>query len=194
MTDQDAIHLLRQGSERERSRALAYVRGEFLPMYYSILKKRGVRDPEKALLHETIVVLFQKVRQQEFKLTAKLTNFLYSICDKITLKYLRKRGQEVKREDIDEVTEEVIIDFERENRSMEDALSVSTNAQWYDTIREEIKRLGSPCQEILFAYYFHREKLKEIGRELSFASDIAIRQKKFKCIERLRKRLNDLLP
>ncbi|MEQ9442218.1 MAG: sigma-70 family RNA polymerase sigma factor [Cyclobacteriaceae bacterium] len=196
MTDQKVIELLKSGNQQEKNQAVIYIQQKFFPMYRSIIRKRGAHDPEKALLHESLVVLYQKVRQQKFILTGRLTSFLYSVCDRITLTYLRENGKEVKKENMEEITEEVLRKHYQFDNLPEINSLISIDDQSflsYESIRQEIQRLGSPCQDILFAYYFHQVRIKEIADELGYASENSAKQAKFKCLERLKKQMNALI-
>ena len=195
MTDQQAIQLLQSNNERERSLAAKYILQIFSPMYHSIVRKRGVYDPGKNLLYESLVVLYQKVQEGKFKLTANLTTFLYSVCDHITLTYLREKGKEVTRESIDEITEEVLRKYYRSDTAPDINFWIEDESNEFikdDIVRQEILRLGSPCQDILFAFYFHQVKIKDIAMELGYTSVNSAKQAKFKCLERLRKQITTL--
>ena len=51
-------------------------------------------------------------------------------------------------------------------------------------------QLKEPCHTLLIGFYYQRMSLEQLAKELHYASPNVAKQMKFRCLERLRKRLD----
>lgn len=58
-------------------------------------------------------------------------------------------------------------------------------------IAEQLAELGEPCRELLTMFYAAKKTMKEIGEKFSWTEATA-KNNKYRCIEKLRKRVQDL--
>jgi hypothetical protein len=50
-------------------------------------------------------------------------------------------------------------------------------------------QLKEPCHTLLIGFYYQRMSLEQLAKELHYASANVAKQMKFRCLERLRKKL-----
>jgi RNA polymerase sigma factor (sigma-70 family) len=137
----------------------------------------GTRDEAKDVYQEALVILYNKVNSTDFKLSAQLGTYLYSVCRFLwmdEMKKKKKRGEK-KFDERFEVgfAEEMneAVEKERKIRRVEEALAL----------------LGQKCKELLRLFYFNNKSMKEIAKQLGYASEDTAKTQKYKCIESAKK-------
>ena len=82
MDDKKLLKLLRDG---EHHKALDHLYDGYEPIRRFILKNGGTEDDTIDVFQEALIIFYQKAVQPEFKLTSKISTYVYSTC-----KYLWK--------------------------------------------------------------------------------------------------------
>jgi len=92
LSDKEIIHALKQKEERLERKVLRQL---YLQNYSLILNlvitNKGTEKDAISVYHNGLVKFTKNVRHQNFMLTSKLNNYLYSICRNIWLNKLRNR-------------------------------------------------------------------------------------------------------
>jgi RNA polymerase sigma factor (sigma-70 family) len=164
MNDQEILVRLKQGDENTLD--LLY-KQNYRMMIKLIVKNNGSEEEAKDIYQESLIVLWQKIRDPNFILTSKISTYLYSIC----LNLWRKELERKKRFSY-EIKEEVdIIDMDRDER--------------IKIINKCIQQLGETCRDVLTYYYFDRLSMVEIAEKMGFANSDTSKTKKYKCKKEL---------
>src|SRR6202012_290891 len=92
MDDQTIVQMIRIG---RNDVALNSLYRNF-PMIRRIIRSRGgnIKDAED-IFQEALLILLKKVAQPEFHLTAKLSPYLYSVCNYLWNDHLKRKKPEI---------------------------------------------------------------------------------------------------
>lgn len=179
MTDAILLQLLRQ----RNSRAYRALR-KYYPMCRKRLAQLGISEEDsKDIYQESVILLYEKLQDRAFELHAKVSTYLYSVCERKGLEYYRYQQREA-------ALSRVALSREmKTSPSAEEYTKMPDDEQ----IRAAIQSLGYPCKELLAAFYYHKEKLKDLYVEMGYSSENTAKQAKFKCMKRLKKDLTLLV-
>lgn len=161
---------------RRDDAALAHLYARYRPLIVRFVQQNnGHSDETDDLLQDAIIILYENLLRPDFTLTCQLGTYLYSICRNRWLAQLRTRQRLVDVADF--VTDLPDNEPEEANERPDEA-----------RLRQTIDELGDPCRPILLGYYFDRLSLEQLASQLHYASANVVKQQKFRCIERLKKR------
>jgi RNA polymerase sigma factor (sigma-70 family) len=179
MDDHQVINLLRSGSN---SKALKALYRSFPMMEKLIRTNGGTRQDAEDIFQEALIILCTQVREKNFRLTAKLSTYLFSIC-----RYLWKDASKKRKLDI-------LPDFDTGlTRAEEEALDVWREADQQVSLAEKVLlELGDRCRELLLLFYNGGLKLKDIAARMGYSSENTAKNQKYKCLEAARNRLKEL--
>ncbi len=168
MKDAEILQRIERGDER----ALDYLyRRHYRMMVRYIIKNNGTEEEAKDVYQDALIVFWEKVRQGQFTLTAKISTYLYSVCKNLWHKELERKARHSgdMREDSDDSYQHL----EKQERMT--------------AIRSCITALGDTCQKVLMYYYFDRLSMQDIAEKLGFANADTAKSKKYKCKQELDK-------
>lgn len=138
-----------------------------------VLDHGGSEADAKDVFHDAVIVVYEKAKQPGFELTSKFSTFFYGICRNIWLSRQQKKS-----------ASEVTIP--------DDAKYISDDSHEIDLLRIErsnllyksLRQLGEDCQKLL-ELFFQKKSMKDIAREMGFASEGYARVRKAQCKDRL---------
>lgn len=157
-----------------RNAAFRMLYEEYWTMVKYFVTRNSGRESEAAdIFQETLLVLFEKVREPQFRLSSSLKTYLYSIARNLWLKELRKKGKEavVDFEDIEEVG----------SVEMEDSTDERT-----DLLGRCLKMLGDNCRDLIHRFYYLRHSMQVIANEMGYSNADTAKAQKYKCVQKLR--------
>lgn len=155
----------------------------YMSNYYKIealvLKNSGSVDHAKDLYQESFIAVWKNLKTNRFepKNETALQGYLYQIAKNKWMDVLRsntfkktntltdERLSFLKEEATDEATED-----------SEDKLNATMSA---------FKNLGQPCKQLLTNFYYEKKSLRAIASELQL-EEASVRNKKYRCMEKLR--------
>jgi RNA polymerase sigma factor (sigma-70 family) len=173
------IELLQQG-KIEKAFTRLY---KTFPQVRSVLKKYGAnKDQVNDIFQDALVVLYQKLQQEDFKIQTSIESYLMNTCKYMFLR-LTKTANRVGS--LDASPMEPI----QEEADIEQILSEDKKVQQAETALQQI---GEKCREILTSFYIGKKSMTEIAKEFSYSSENAAKTQKYKCLEAARKNYNTL--
>lgn len=179
MSDELIIELIKSNKEDKAFRALY----KHFPMIRKmIISNGGKKEDAEDVFQEALIILYKKVLYTEFRLTSKLSTYLYSVCRFLWKDILIKNGKQefsVMAGTMDEVEDSMWTEM----KEQESALEVSEKI---------INELGDRCKEILMLFYIEAIKLKEIASKMGYSSENTAKNQKYKCLEAAKKKLKEL--
>lgn len=156
------------------SKGLRKIYTDFLPRITNFIRsKGGSSDDAEDIFQNALLLIYEKSKKKDFKLTSNFYTLLYGICWNLWgNKIQKKSNQEVSiPEDAKYSTEENIEnDMER---SEEQALFWAA-----------FELLGEDCQRLL-RLFFEKTKMEEIAEKMGFSSVSYAKKRKFQCKEKL---------
>ena len=161
-----------QAGERH---ALKQVYKDCWPMVAGFVRQNnGDKTDAEELFQEAILVLYEKTRNPDFQLTCSIKTYLYAVCRNRWFNQLRDGA---KTTFIDEEAEAVADEFAQENE----------REPLEQDLAHALDELGEPCRQVLLGYYFEKLSLEQLASRLGYASANVAKQRKFKCLERMKK-------
>lgn len=164
MNDAEILVGLRKGDESVLQKLY---KQHYRMMVKMILKNNGTEEEAKDIYQEALIVLWQKVHDQNFVLTSKISTYLYSVCLNLWRKELERKKRH-SHEEKDSPVEPVI---DRQERIR--------------IIHQCLEQLGDTCRSILMYYYFDKMSMVEIAEKMGFANSDTAKTKKYKCKKEL---------
>ncbi|GJM30128.1 MAG: hypothetical protein DHS20C17_27630 [Cyclobacteriaceae bacterium] len=160
---------------RSRDRTiLVYVYQQFFPMIKElILKNSGSEEDASDIFQESLVVIFEKLKTDELKLTSKFKTYLYAISRNKWLMVLRKQRTKPK----------MVVDTQLLEENHPVYMDDLTKHEQYQLYRQHFKRLSDDCRELL-SYFLKGHSLREIGELMGFSEKYA-KKRKFMCQKKL---------
>lgn len=134
------------------------------------------------IFQEAMVVLFEKARNEEFRLTCKIGTYLFAICKNLWFKKLelRKRMPHALPEDYG-------AEGGADIAYVDDLNAHEEREQHYEQLDAALDRLGEPCSSLLKAFYHHNKSMQEIAADFGYTNPDNAKTQKYKCLNRLKK-------
>ncbi len=180
--DFDMLQRLRQGgSQREKAMRDFYLHERDAAISY--LQKLGC-DTEMAydLFQDAVVQLLLAIEDGKFQAQSSLKTYLYAICKNIWYAKLRRQGVEQKYQDF------TLNQSKDLHVTTPEAVMVDQSQQ--EQIHKLLSHLGEACQKVLTLWSL-RYDMKEIADKLGYANDQIARNKKSRCLSRLKSNVAD---
>ena len=160
---------------RARDRTiLTYVYEHYFPMIREfILKNSGTEEDARDIFQESLVVIFEKLKSDEVKLSSKFKTYFYAICRNKWLMVLRKRRTGPK----------MVVDTQLVESNHPVSTEELAKHEQYKLFRTHFKSLSDDCKKLL-DFFFTGHSLREIGGFMGF-SEMYAKKRKFICQKRL---------
>jgi len=153
---------------------------EFSKVVNLIIRHSGNVENAKDIFQDAIIILIEKVYSNKLDLTCSIKTYLYSICKYLWMDQVRQNKrvmQMIKLFDKEYITNDISIYFH-------------STPGIFENVNSEINKLGDPCQQLLECYYYKQMSWEEIAIKLGYASAASARNQKYKCLERIRSKVN----
>jgi RNA polymerase sigma factor (sigma-70 family) len=138
---------------------------------------RGTKDDAQDVFQEALIVLVKNLRKPDFKLSAKLSTYLFAISKKYWLYKLRgDKGSAVEIENLN-------TDHLREDG--DDLFGENDYDVKHTIIGEVFHQMKEDCRELLTQYYFNKSALGEIAKKMGWSDDF-VKVKKRRCMDALK--------
>lgn len=146
-----------------------------------IYRSGGTRHDAKDIYQEALIILYNKTKNENFRLTAKLSTYLFSVCRFLWMDEAKKRGKmpidKLSEENDPGLQEDISMDIEKEKKMQ--------------LAEKAIASLGEKCREILRLFYFDKKSMEEIAKLLGYSSENTAKNQKYKCLESAKKILEE---
>jgi RNA polymerase sigma factor (sigma-70 family) len=141
----------------------------------------GSREDGADVFQDAVLVLVEKVKTGTFRGDSSIKTFLSAIARNLWLFELRTRERRKKRELRYVSSEETVI---------------SDSFRFNDTgIREKLMEtltgIGDACKKILTGFYYEKKSMKELLEEFDYGSEQVLRNKKSKCMKKLKEIISE---
>lgn len=139
-----------------------------------ITRHGGSRADAEDVFQEAIMVLLQKIRQPEFKLTSSLKTYLFAINRNIWLKRLRD-NKAISVDDISVYHEESY------------AFETDPEPPKEEKLHRWLTKITENCQRILKAIFFYHEPMESLMQKMGWKNKHSAANQQYKCMQQLRK-------
>lgn len=179
-TDDEIISKLQSANRRHHDEALYYLYEQHYQFVASfIIKNNGKEKDAEDTFQDAIIIFFNQVKSGRLKLKVSLKTYLFSIARNIWLKNLRDQKKATR---LTERHEYIAID----EHSIAEELEFDELAK---AVQRLLSQLGQECQQILRYFYLEKVRIKEIMSLLDYTSVQSVKNKKGRCIQKLKDKL-----
>jgi len=142
-----------------------------------IINNNGTSDDAMDIFQEAMIVLYEKVRSENFELNCQIKTYLYSVSRRLWLKKLQHAGRYVT--EVGNLEATVPVEEEVEDHEKKDVE--------FDMMDMAISKLGEPCKSLIEAFYLQKKNMQEIAADFGYTNADNAKNQKYKCLMRLKK-------
>lgn len=164
MSEQELFERIKGSDEK----ALEYLYKKYYRMMTKlVITNSGTEEEARDVFQDALIVFWQKAKSGNLVMTAKISTYIYSVCQNLWRKELDRK----KRLSNEEKDSPVSMDMETPEREK--------------IIAKCLAQLGETCRKVLTYYYFDEMSMQEIADKLGFANTDTAKTKKYKCKQKL---------
>ncbi|MBK9639402.1 MAG: sigma-70 family RNA polymerase sigma factor [Bacteroidetes bacterium] len=171
-TEEEQIRLLSNGDDRILQ---VIYRQYYQTIVNLVMNNNGSLQEAKDIYQETLIIFYEKVRDENFELNCKLKTYLYSISRNLWLKQLQHKKRFTNS--ISDSEEYLEIPWEEAGKKEDQ----------YQAMHTALESLGEPCRSILKDFYMHSQSMEEISEKFGYTNADNAKNQKYKCLKRLKK-------
>jgi RNA polymerase sigma factor (sigma-70 family) len=179
MSDNQIIEYIKIGKD---DKAFLVLYKYFAPIKKMIVSKGGKMEDAQDVFQDSLIILHKKIMKGEFRLTSKLSTYLYSVCRYLWKDQLQKKS----KNSIVEFNEEIDT---AEISGLEEIMEKENRIKIAEKI---VSELGERCRELLLLFYSGTLKLKEIALKMGYNSENTAKNQKYKCLESAKRKLQEI--
>lgn len=164
MDEKEVFERIQKGDEK----ALELIYKKYYRMMTKlVITNSGTEEEARDVYQDALIVFWQKARSGNLVMTAKMSTYIYSICQNLWRKELDRK----KRLSNEEKDGSQSMDMDGPEREK--------------IIAKCMDQLGDTCRKVLMYYYFDEMSMQEIAEKLGFANTDTAKTKKYKCKQKL---------
>jgi RNA polymerase sigma factor (sigma-70 family) len=164
----------RQALLTDRDKTLEYLYTRTWPVVRQYVKQQqGTEEDAKDVLQDAMIIFFEKVVHDQLVLTAAPVTYLAAISKNRWRQEMEKRSRQL---------------FSPDNPEPQPAEPDAASAN----LMHFVDQLGEKCRDILVQFYYFGQRLEKIAYRHGYGSIRSATVQKFKCLERLRKKVAHL--
>lgn len=164
MDEKEIFERIQKGDEK----ALEFIYKKYYRMMTKlVITNSGTEEEALDVYQDALVVFWQKARSGNLVMTAKISTYIYSVCQNLWRKELDRK----KRLSNEEKDSPQVMDMDSPERE-----KIMANC---------LNQLGDTCRKVLMYYYFDEMSMQEIAEKLGFANTDTAKTKKYKCKQKL---------
>jgi len=163
--------------KKERNTVYARLyRQHFAKIQRFVVNNSGQAIDAEDIFQDTLLVLVEKLRHDDFKLTASLGTYIYAISKNLWLKRLR------------DVPDNVAYKDSQDQRFYEDMnAAIKEEMTLKEKITDYLSQISSHCHRLIHALFYQDKTIAEIQKEYGYSSRHSAQNQKYKCMKQLKK-------
>ncbi len=140
------------------------------------MSNSGTIDEAKDIFQEAMIAFYENVKKNVFKGESAIGTYLYSIARFKWLNQIKKDNVRTEHHKLSEEPEQL------HDSALTEMIDNEKRAQVLDVLN----LLGESCRKILIESIYHNASMKEIAESGNYSSEQIVRNKKYKCIKKLK--------
>lgn len=146
------------------------------------------------IFQDSFMVLYHNAQAGKLdNLTSSVSTYFISICRNKTMELLRSKGryiqsfvddEEVSSEQFLESKLNKVLSFDDDGNDVEQKEAL---------VRNIVKDLPSPCNELLWGFYRDGLSMKELAERYGYSSESSAKVTKHRCCDKFKKRFTEML-
>lgn len=141
-----------------------------------VQNNNGNQAEAEDLFQDAMVVLVEKLRQDNFQLTASINTYVYAICKNLWYKKLRNRKLQFSIEDFQN------IDFQNKITEV-----IENEMSYLEKLKGYLMNITDHCIKLIHDVFFKGKAIDEIQTEYGYSTKHNAQNQKYKCVEQIRK-------
>lgn len=177
--------LLEKFAKAQRQKAIAYLKNQFsLPT-----------DDCEDVFQEAFITLYNNIQEGKLKeLTSSISTYFMAICKNKTLELLRSRGKYVISSfDVNVGGQITFLDEQVDKILMLEEDDEALQKRKEALVRDIVRDLPSPCDELLWGYYRDGFSMKDLAEKFNYSSENTAKVTKHRCCEKFRNCFNECI-
>lgn len=140
-----------------------------------VVRNNGNKSDAQDLFQEAAIILFKKLEEDHFMLTAKLKTYLMAIAKNLWYKKIRDQKEFLVHEEyyFKEFYEDINHFIEEEKSSFEKLMFL-------------LGKVSKHCNQLINDIYFKSTPIKDIQKNYGYTSKHNAQNQKYKCIEQIK--------
>lgn len=180
MNSEQKEQQLLQGLAQNDSKAIeAIYASNFSLIQALVLNNNGSYDDARDIFQEAMVILYEKARSSDFRLTCQLRTYLYAVSKRLWLKKLKHHGLFASNTDLNILEPVIAVQEDLELAKQKDAE--------FQIMEDAFSKLGEPCKSLLEAFYVQKKSMADLADIFGYTNTDNAKTQKYKCLMRLRK-------
>lgn len=176
-TESDLINGLKQADIQ------ATVKNIYASFFESIVAQvcsnGGNREDGADIFQDTVIVLIDKVKTGQFRGESSVKTFMSAIARNLWLHELRTRSRRSNRE----------ILYMKKDEAPLQVVRYTAAATDYQALEKIMQQTGDTCRKILTGFYYENKSMKQLLQEFDYENDQVLRNRKSKCMKKLKELL-----
>ncbi|MBT8255453.1 MAG: sigma-70 family RNA polymerase sigma factor, partial [Bacteroidia bacterium] len=178
-TDKELINHL-QGTLAQRNRALEHIYRENRDKVTNYLRANNAdEDQAKDVFQEAVIAMYENIKEKKFKGESAIGTYLYSIARYKWLNQIKKNS--IRKDHHDQLEQE---------EDFQSPLATIIEGETKEGVLQLLAELGEACKRLLIMNFYHEASMKEIAKNGHYSSEQIVRNKKYKCLKRLKELIN----
>ncbi|MEM9546895.1 MAG: sigma-70 family RNA polymerase sigma factor [Bacteroidota bacterium] len=168
------VDALKSRDQRTRSQAFEDIYVHNFPIIEKyVLANGGISAEAKDIFQDGIAILYAQLIKDKFRGESSINTYLFSICRNLWFKEIKKnkKSNQMKKDHAQDTDQYVDEPLESDK-----TLAVF---KLFNTLEKD-------CQKVLELFYFEKLSMTEIAQEFGFKGEQSAKNKKSKCLKRLR--------
>lgn len=176
LTDQQIMEKLRSPLVKDQESAFSYLyQVLFAKTVMYIRKNNGTAEEARDIFQDALFVFYKVVREGRVEENTNPEAYIYTVFRNLWLKKLQKAKRET-------ALDESIHDSPIAPEQLDQLLQTEQHV----LLREALQSLGKDCQTILIAFYYNQMRMEEIVKTLNYTNVQVAKNKKYKCMKKLK--------
>ena len=155
--------------------------GDLYKAHFAIVKRfvlnnNGHLNDAEDLFQDTMIVLLEKLRQDNFVLTASIKTYIMAIAKNLWLKKLRNPYHTLEYTEVydNQFLEEISNQIEQEKN-------------YFEKLQGYLHKITEHCKGLTHDMFFKNKAIEQIQKEYGYSSRHNAQNQKHKCIEQIRR-------
>lgn len=155
--------------------------GELYKKYFSVINRfivnnSGSSDDAQDIFQDTMLVLVEKLRKDDFILTASIKTYIMAIAKHLWFKKIRDSAHII---ELSESHHQVFFE--------EIEFSIEQEKTYLDKLQLYMTKITDHCNRLLHDMFFKNKPIEEIQQQYGYSSRHNAQNQKHKCVEQIRK-------
>jgi len=136
----------------------------------------GNQTDAEDLFQDAMLVLVEKLRNDDFKLTASINTYVYAICKNIWYKKMRNRTFQLSLDDIQTKYFQTSI-----------SNSIEEEKTYIEKLKGYLTKITDHCNRLIHDMFFKEKTIEQIQKDYGYSSRHNAQNQKYKCVEQIKK-------